>query len=57
MEVIKKYLMAFLRFARIAAPIAASVAESTGHTDVVGDIEKAGDAATSAESALSGVDR
>lgn len=38
-----------IHFAAVAAPIAASVAAATGHGDVVGDINKAGDAARAAQ--------
>ena len=38
-----------VHFAAAAAPIAASVAAATGHGDVVGDIQKAGEAAKAAE--------
>ena len=56
METLKKYLMAFLRFANLAAPVAASVATISGHDDVVGDINKAGEAAKAAEGIASAID-
>ena len=46
-----QYLKAFLGFAKAAAPIAAEVASATGHKDVVGDINLAGQAANTASKA------